>query len=267
MKPLNLFTLLLFLAGTAWVLTRSESVVREIQSGYYSALGPFLSSGSILEVKARRFADEVKHSKELEVELQEVEGRLGVLRTEVAHLRMLEQENIQLRAALNFQQRSPFTVIAAKIIRRKPSTWWQTATIDRGETSDIGVQLPVLAAEGLVGKIDRTDQSTSSIILLSDEKCQVSAKIGDTQEVGILSGQRIQSTDTPVLRLRYLSKEANIQPGSQVYTTGRGGLFPADILLGTIVSIDSGAFDAEARVEPAVDFADLNTVFVLTGHK
>jgi len=266
-KPLNLIALLLFLAGTAWALTRSDATVREIQSAYYTALRPFLSAGSVLEVKARRYTDEVHHSAELQVQLDQAENQLGILRTEVSHLRKLEQENIQLRSALNFQKQSPFAVIAAKLIRRKPSTWWQTATIDRGEQSGIGVQLPVLAAEGLVGKIDRTDQTTSSIILLTDERCQVSARIGNTQEVGILSGQRVQPTDRPVLRLRYLSKEASIQPGSKVFTTGRGGLFPADILLGTIISSDSGAFDAEARVEPAVDFASLNTVFVLTGNK
>lgn len=267
MKPLNLITLLLFLAGTVWALTRSEKAVHEIQGVYYTALRPFLSSGSAIEIRARRYADEVKHSAELAAQLEEAQDQLGILRTEVSHLRKLEHENIQLRAALHFQKQSPFAVTAAKLIRRKPSTWWQTATIDRGEQSGIGVQLPVLAAEGLVGKIDRTDQTNSSIILLTDEACQVSAKIGNSQEVGILSGQRVQPTDKPILRLRYLSKDANIKPGSKVYTTGRGGLFPADILLGTIISSDSGAFDAEARVEPAVDFAALNTVFVLTGNK
>ena len=70
-----------------------------------------------------------------------------------------------------------------------------------------------------------------------------------------------------MLRLRYLSKEAKIKPGSTVITTGRAGLFPANINLGTVVSSELGAIDAEALVKPAVDFAALDTVFVLLGHQ
>lgn len=267
MKPLNLLTLLLFLAGIAWALTRSEEGVRQIQRAYYASIGPFLKSGSELETQARNFTKEVQHSKELSANLALAEARLVKLRTEVSHLRRLEKENIQLRAALRFQQRSPFSVIAAKIIRRKPATWWQTVTIDRGQEHNVGVQLPVLAAEGLVGKVDRPDDETSTVILLTDEKCQVSARISGTQEVGILSGQRAQTGSNPILRLRYLSKEAKITPGAKVITTGRGGLFPADIVLGTVTSFETDAFDAEAQVKPAVDFEALETVFVLTGHQ
>lgn len=267
MKPLNLLTLLLFLAGATWALTRNEEAVRQIQRGYFAAIGPFLSSGASVENKVHSFNKEVEHSKELSLKLELAEAELVQLRTEVSHLRNLEQENIQLRAALQFQQRSPFSVIAAKLIRRKPATWWQTVTIDRGQKHNVGIQLPVLAAEGLVGKVDRPDDESSTVILLTDEKCQVSAKIEGSQEVGILSGQRAQTGSTPMLRLRYLSKEAQIKPGALVTTTGRGGLFPADIPLGTVVSFESGSFDAEALVKPAVDFAALDTVFVLLGHQ
>jgi rod shape-determining protein MreC len=48
-----------------------------------------------------------------------------------------------------------------------------------------------------------------------------------------------------------------------VFSTGRGGIFKANILLGTIVSIERAAEDSEALVEPSVNFADLNTVFVV----
>lgn len=263
MKPANLITLLLFLAGAAWALTRSETSVRQIQKGYYSMISPFLESGSAMETKIRAFNDEIEHSDELKAEATEREKELMKLRTEVAYLRTLEKENLQLRAALNFKERTTFSVIAAKIIRRKPSTWWQTAHIDRGESHGVAAQLPVLAAEGLVGKVDRPGDETSTVILLTDEKCQVSASVQGSREVGILSGQRAQSSDSPVLRLRFLSKGTRIKPGAKVISNGRGGLFPANITLGTIVSVTDGPLYAEAQVKPAVNFTALETVFVL----
>ncbi len=267
MKPLNLITLLLFLCALAWALTRSDTSVRKIQSAYFSIISPFVDGGSSMETKIRSFNDEIVHSGELSAKLELAETELVKLRTEISGLRKLEQENIQMRAALNFQHRTPFSVIAAKIIRRKPSNWWETSQIDRGLDHGISAQQPVIAAEGLVGKVDRPDDESSTVILLTDEACQVSAKVeinGGIQEVGILSGQRAQNGNKPMLCLQYLSRNTNVKQGQKVVTTGRGGLFPEGVVLGTIVSVERGAINAEAQVKPAVNFAVLHTVFVLT---
>jgi len=262
MKPLNLIALLLFIAGAVWALTRSEQSVRSIQKSFYTAISPFLKGGSSIETFASEFIKEAEHSKAWEYKYNLAKEELDKKRTEVAHLRKLELENARLKQALKFQQKAPFHVLAAKIIRRQPSTWWNTVIINRGEEQDVGVQLPVLSPEGLVGKIDTPSKNTSTVILLTDEKCQVSAKVDGTPEVGILSGQRGLTGDSPLLRLSFLSKEANIKPGMRVFTTGRGGLFPPDILLGTIKSFEPGPLYGEALVKPAVDFATLHTVFV-----
>jgi len=262
MKPQNLIALLLFIVGAVWALTRSEQSVRSIQKTYYSAISPFLKGGSGIETKASEFIKEAEHSQEWEAKYKLAKEELDKKRMEVAELRKLELENARLSQALKFQQKAPFHVLAAKIIRRQPSTWWRTVTIDRGEKQGVGVQLPVLSPEGLVGKVDAPSENTSTVILLTDEKCQVSAKVDGTPEVGIVSGQRGLAGDSPSLRLRFLSKDAKIKPGMLVFTTGRGGLFPPDILLGTIKTFESGPLYGEALVKPAVDFAALHTVFV-----
>jgi len=263
MKPLNLIALLLFLGGATWALTRSEGVVREVQRTYYSAMRPFLKTGSTLETKARAFMDETRHSKELEVEVDAMKGEVGRLRVIESRFRELEKENSDFRHALNFKKATNFDVVAAQVIRRQPTTWWQTVEIDAGEKQGIGTQLAVLSNEGLVGKIDRPDRERSTVILLTDEKCQVSARVEGTQEVGIISGQRGNQGRDPQLRLKFLSKDASLRPGQRVFTTGRGGIFQANILLGTIEAIEKGALDSEAIVRPSVNFADLGTVFVV----
>ncbi len=263
MKLLNLISLLLFLTATAWTLTRSETSVREIQQGYYSIISPFVASGSALETKIRNFDDQIENSETLSKQLKIAEIELVKLSSEIKYLKTLEKENIQLRSALNFKERTPFSVIAAKIIRRKPSNWWETAHIDRGKDHGISPMLAVIAAEGLVGKVDRPDNETSTVILLTDEACQVSAQVDGTHEFGILSGQRAQNGDNPMLRLRYLSRDSNVKVGQNVITTGKGQLFQKGIALGSIVDVTRGALYTEAQVKPAVNFTDLETVFVL----
>ncbi len=264
MRPINLISLLLFLAAIVWVLTLSEKTVQQVHATYYSMVSPFLKSGSSIERRAQEFIKEVEHSKNLEKQVSLLEKNLGTLQVYKNRFHELEKENSELRAALHFKERTRFNVITARVIRRNPSTWWKTAIIDRGQESGIGVQVPVLSYGGLVGKIDQTTEGMSTLLLLTDEACQVSAKIEDTPEVGIVSGIRGKIGQESSLKLRYLSKEAPITKGMKVYTTGRGGLFPPNVLIGTISAYESGSFDGIATVTPSVDFKSLNIVFAIT---
>ena len=263
MKPLNLIALLLFLAGATWALTRSEPVVREIQVSYFRAIAPTLKAGSALETKARDLMDETRNSKEAEAELSAIKSEIGRLRIIEGRFKELERENGELRHALDFKKATNFDVVAAQIIRRHPTTWWQTMEIDAGEDRGIGIQLSVLSNDGLVGLIDRPFKHRSSVLLVTDEKCQVSVRVEGTPEVGILSGQRGEFDNNPRLRLRFLSKDAALRPGQRVFTTGRGGIFQPNILVGSIISVEKGPLDSEALVKPAVDLSDLGTVFVV----
>ena len=157
--------------------------------------------------------------------------------------------------------------MAARITRRQTTNWYKTVEINKGEESYIGNQNAVVTAEGLVGKIDLSAKDFSTVILLTDEKCQVAAKVEGSPEVGIVSGQRADYEKTPKLRMRFLSKNANLKKGQRVFSNGRGGIIPANILLGTIESVEPGALDSEALVVPAVNFNELVTVFVIPSAK
>jgi rod shape-determining protein MreC len=263
MRPLNLLAFLLFLAGTVWALTRSERTVRDIQATYYSWLMPFLNAGSSMEVRARTFLDEVENSKKLEAKLAAMREEFDRLQLIESHAAELADENARLRRALDFQKRTEFNAKVARVVRRQTTTWWQTVEIDRGWDDQVAVHQPVVADGGLVGKVDRVDAQRSSVILLTDEACQVSVQVEGTPEVGILSGQRGQYEGGTKLHLRFLSPKARISPGTRVFTTGRGGLFPANLLVGTVESVLPGPLDSEALVRPSVDFTDLSTVFLL----
>jgi len=101
------------------------------------------------------------------------------------------------------------------------------------------------------------------VLLLTDEKCQVASRVEGSPEVGILCGHRGTPDGEALLRLRFLSPNAAVHQGQRVFTSGRGGVFRADILLGTIDSVEKGALDSEALVRPSVNFADLGAVFVV----
>jgi rod shape-determining protein MreC len=101
------------------------------------------------------------------------------------------------------------------------------------------------------------------VILLTDEMCRVSAKVEGTLEQGILAGERAALEVRPELHLRFLSRNANINAGASIYSSGEGGIFPPDLLLGRVKRFENREISGEAIVEPAVDFSSLDHVFVI----
>jgi rod shape-determining protein MreC len=88
-----------------------------------------------------------------------------------------------------------------------------------------------------------------------------------SKEQGIISGERVSGSVAPLLDLNFLTKQANLEPGRKVYTSGVGGVFPAGLLIGTVQSYKARELDGQARVTPAVDLSHLEDVFVVTGNR
>ncbi|MEI6537217.1 MAG: rod shape-determining protein MreC, partial [Verrucomicrobiaceae bacterium] len=97
----------------------------------------------------------------------------------------------------------------------------------------------------------------------SDEECRVSARIQGTQIKGILSGERGDLEVRSDLRLRFIDRTAKIEPGAKIFSTGDGGVFPAELYLGKVKNIEIRDVAAEAVVEPPMDFSLIEDVFIV----
>jgi rod shape-determining protein MreC len=263
MKKLNLLALLLFVAAVAAIFTLDTPTTRAIQAKVMALLAPFIHSSAAVEDtfdKAVSTPDDPR-------EAQRDDSRL---RVEVEGLRIISQkyaqvleENNKLRELVEFKKASPFKMTAAHVIKRVSSTWWNTMIIDKGSLDGIATDSPVISAAGLIGKTGKMAPHMAEVILLTDEMCKVSAKIEGSLEQGIISGERGGLDLRPDLRLRYLNKNALVNPGANVVSTGEGLVFPAGLLIGRVKRFENKDISGEAVVEPAVDFANLEYVFIV----
>ncbi len=263
MKKLNILALLIFVAGLVSVFTFDTATTRQIQARVMSLLSPFIHSSAAMEQAADAAVAP-------QINPVEVKRENDDLRVQVERLRIIQQkynqiieENAKLRQLIEFKQSAPFKMTAAKVIRRSSSTWWNSFIIDKGSLDGIGTDSPVITSVGLVGKTSTLAPHMTKVILLTDEMCRVSAKIEGTLEQGILAGERAALEVRPELHLRFLSRNANINAGAGVYSSGEGGVFPADLLLGRVKRFENREISGEAIVEPAVDFSTLDHVFVI----
>jgi rod shape-determining protein MreC len=263
MKKLNILALLLFIAAVVSVFMLDTPTTRMIQSRAMAALSPFVHSSAAIE-------DGVSGALAAPIDPKEIKRENDRLQIEVERLRIISQkytqtldENNKLRGLLEFKQASPYKMIAARVIKRVSTTWWNTMIIDKGLLDGLATDTPVISATGLIGKTGKMAEHMCEVILLTDEMCRVSAKIEGTIEQGIISGERAGLDMRPDLRLRFLNRNALINPGSNVISTGEGGVFPLGLLVGRVKRFENKDITADAVVEPAVDFSILEHVFVL----
>lgn len=260
MKKLNLLALLIFLGFLVWVFMFDTPTTQAIQSKILGIFSPFIKGGGAVAEAVG--GEEQQSPEELAALNVQLRREIGELRIRTQEMELIKGENRDLRTALEFTRRSEFALIPAEVISRGASTWWSTLTIDKGSNEGVPVGSPVLTDIGLVGKTITVDGDITTVLLLTDEKCRVAARVQGTREQGILMGQRGSADATPDLALRYLSVNANLEVGAKVYSQG-GGVFPPGIPLGEVKSFKSGDFDGTAVVLPAVDFSSLKYVFVL----
>lgn len=269
MKTLNVIALLLFLAATGAVLTLKTPATSAVQAKVMAVFSPFIrASATVQNSTTKAIAPEI-NPRELQRDNERLRLELQNLRIVAQRREELIAENNKLRELAGYRKRSPFNnLIPAHVIKRSAATWWNTMIIDKGANDGITTDSPVVTDVGLVGKTGRVSDTITEIVLLTDELCRVAAMVDGadgkpTREKGILTGERGGGDMKPDLRLRFLSRNAPILPGFNVYSSGDGGVFPARLLLGKVKRFENQEISGEAVVEAAVDFSVLEDVFVV----
>ncbi len=267
MKPLHVIISIVFLIAATLVVTRSERAVRSIQGGYLTLVSPLVKSGSEFDQHIKLFHKEVQSSKALEQRLEAIETDYYLLQAHKARSMQEAEENIRLREAHDFKARQQSTLVSTRVLTRTPSAWWETITINKGAKSSIEPQNPIISEHGLVGKVDRVWEDMATVLLITDESCLVAAKIESTPDSpayeGIVSGVRGEYGEEALLKLKYLTKDISTEVGTRVFTSGKGGVFPDNIEIGTILSIEKGPLYAEAILKPSFGASQMDLAFVI----
>lgn len=208
------------------------------------------------------------------------------LRREIAELRVqlqreagFEHENERLRAMLGYAQTAQWKLRAAHVIARDPANWWRNVQIDLGKRDGMNVDMPVITSDGLIGRISEVSQTRAKVVLIGDANCRVAAKVEETRtsiargiqkketaliDMGVIT-TGTSALDESIVELSYLSRATQVKPGQEVRTSGLGGIFPKDILIGHVIDsrpVDFG-MSTVARVKLAVKMNLLEEVWVI----
>lgn len=230
----------------------SSAIVTPIQRGLtavFQPVGNFFSSLS--ELSQLR-----SENSELRNELKEMEQR-------VTEADSVLSENERLLALQKLDESYPtMERVSARVIGRPPANYKWAVTIDRGSDDGIQTDMAVIDPDGLVGKVIRVDDSTATVLLLIDPQANAKSRIKGESYAGAVGGNGASEQ----LSLAFIDTEADVAVGDEVVTAGYDqGIFPANIPIGTISSVDSqeAALEQDIDVEPYVDFTTLDFVQVI----
>lgn len=192
------------------------------------------------------------------VRLRREVAELSVWRGECARLKA---ENARLRQAAGFAARAGAEWLPAALLAPEGRSVF-LRRVDRGSLAGVRVGAVVCTGEGLVGIVETVTPHTSLVRLILDPSVMVACEIvgpDSARAGGILAGGNEEQ-----LELRHLSARGRFSLRDAVVTSGRGGVFPGGIAVGTVMRVqrDEDGRVGEIEVDPAVDFDELQEVFI-----
>ena len=192
---------------------------------------------------------------------EELDGQVSDLQAEIIDLNQQLTETRILSALVDFARMHPENrYVAVSVIGRDPSPFVKYVIINRGSDDGLRRGMPVVTAQGLVGRITAITANAGRVQLITDPASSVNVGLEGSGAQAALNGSL-----TGELTLDMIPQSAEVQVGELVLTSGLGGNYPPNLLVGQVTSVRSKETDLfqSAAVQPIVDFSRLEILLVI----
>ncbi len=222
------------------------SIVDRLVPSFEWTLKP-LAATTRLVADFRSYARVYEQNAELRRELQRMQGwREAALQ--------LEQKNAQLLALNNVRLNPRLSFVTAEVMSDSGSPFRQSVMINVGRADGLADGSAVVDGLGLVGRLAGVGERSARVMLISDSSSRVPVIVHPSGQRAILAGD-----DRLAPVIEFLDQPDEISPGDRVVTSGDGGLFPPEVLVGQVIA----GPDGRLRARPAADYRRLEFVRVI----
>ena len=213
-------------------------------------------------------ADSVSGLMNAYTENRELKQKVSELAQVKVRDQTLAKENKQLKAELKLKNSlTDYSTVSAAVMSRTPSSWQQQLVINKGQTSGIKKNMPVLSGGGLIGRVAEVNKTNSKVELRSDtsessNRFSIVINGTDGKSVnGIITGYNARTNE---LIMGQVTSTAKIKKGAKVVTNGMGGITPKGLYVGKVSRIgkDDYGLAKKVYIKPATNFNEINIVTV-----
>jgi len=234
-----------------------------------SFASPLQSASSKASGATSGFFQQIWNFRSTAKENEQLKERLAQVETELHTARTAATENERLKALLDLRDQSNIKSVPARVIARDPSVWFNTISINRGTSSGVEVNMPVVTAGGIVGRIITAGPWSSQVMLITDEKAGAGAVVGQLGQSGALGSVRGRSDlGVGLIEMRYVSGLEKVEVNDYVMTTGQDGIYPPGLNVGRVVEVKNGTATQahQILIQPGAQLDHLEEVAVLLYH-
>jgi rod shape-determining protein MreC len=262
----NLFPVLLIAVALLGFVLHRTGVLDPVESMMVRLTSPLQEGATEAINRLGELSQTARDLRDLRGRNEELEAENTNLLLEIVRLREIEAEAVLMRDLLNFAQANPsFEIqgahVVGRVIGQDPSNLLQYITLDVGREEGIERNMPVVTDRGLVGRVATVGNGWSRVLLIIDASSSVNALTQSTRASGSVQGQADGS-----VAMKSIPQSDTVSVGDTVFTSGLGGNFPRQILIGQITEVDRRDYELyqTATVLPTVDFDHLEAVLVIT---
>lgn len=212
------------------------------------------------------YCDNFRSSAALQKENENLRQKLADFQYELADYENTKRTLKIYEEFLGVKEENPDFIFAnASVLSRDSVDIYGSFILDKGSAKGIEVNDPVIFGKNLVGIVTEVTPTNCTVKTLANPDVSVAVYEARSNEVGYVTGFE-NGIDTTVFMLPGLSKDSNIASGGVVYTTGIGGIYPKDLIVGTVEEIRKSQSDISyyGVIKSEVDFSQLTEVFVIT---
>ena len=253
------------LAGSVFaVLSRSGS--SPLTSVTSFVFGPVSRLSSYVAAEFSKIPISFKSSSTLAKEVDALKKQVDSLTSQLVELEQLRNKNALYQEFLEIKEAHADYVFAeAAIIGRDAADNLGTFTLNKGSANDISVNDPVIYGKYLVGVVASVTPTQCTVNTILNPKVNISAYEVRTRDLGFVTSTVALAREGHC-HMPGLSSSTAVTAGGIVCTSGVGGIFPRDLIIGNIVDVVDGTVDisASAIIEPGIDFAGITDVFIIT---
>lgn len=244
---------------------------RSTEQGFAASLASYITTpiqrlSALVSGGIDGFADQFEDIDAVRAENELLEKKCRELQAQMVDYESLKAENEELRAISGISERNTdFKFEMATVISRDATDTFNTFIIDRGENHGVALYDPVITADGLVGYISQIGPISSKVTTIISSASSVGAVDSSTRDGGVLIGD-LELASQGYAKLSYLARDCDVTTGDIVVTSGLGGIFPKNLIIGEVIEIKPEAQDISlyAVIEPSADISGCTTVFVIT---
>lgn len=174
------------------------------------------------------------------------------------------QANERFKKLLELKSSVQVPSLAASVIGEDGSPWFKTLVIDHGAADGLQEGMPVVATDGVIGRLVKVAANSSRLLLLTDHASGIAAIVQRSRARGVVKG-----IGDGHCSLEFTLRDEDVKVGDMVVTSGIGGGFPKGIKIGEVTMVKKGAYGIFQTVDvhPAVNISRLEEVLVLLQQK